>query len=192
MKKILLLLISAMSIPVFADMTLQEIKHLYEIESDELLTVKRINYYFNQYPYKEDFKTRNQSDYWKTPAEFYDDNGGDCEDYSLIKYFYLRELGIAEEKLRLFYVLFTEQKGFHMVLAYYPTQESIPLLLDNIGKTVVSADLRYDLKPISSFNLENHWINKTFEKSELLDKRALPKKYNELFLRMKNENFNYF
>ena len=40
--------------------------------------------------------------------------GGDCEDYSIAKYYTLVELGVEEKKLRLAYVKAVRYNAFHM------------------------------------------------------------------------------
>jgi len=47
-----------------------------------------------------------------------------------------------------------------MVLAYYPTPGSDPLILDNLIKKIRPASTRHDLLPVYSFNGENLWLAK--------------------------------
>lgn len=175
---------------VFADMSLKEIERLHKQDKDELITVRRINYYFNQYPYKKDIVSRNQSDYWKTPLEFLKDNGGDCEDYAIVKYFYLKKLGFPENNLRFFYVL-NEHNESHMVLGYYKNNKASPMLLDNEYQRVLLSAKRNDLKPIYSFNFNSIWVNKNFENDEHEGKN-IPNKYKNLIKKMEKEDFQYF
>ena len=51
--------------------------------------------------FEDDDQHWHQADYWATPIETLASNGGDCEDFSIAKYFTLRELGVAEQCLRL-------------------------------------------------------------------------------------------
>jgi hypothetical protein len=44
-----------------------------------------------------------------------------------------------------------------MVLAYYPTPNAEPLLLDNLVPEIRSASQRPDLQPVFSFNSEAIW-----------------------------------
>ena len=59
-------------------------------------------------------------------------NGGDCEDYSIAKYFLLKEAGIPIERLRITYVKAVKLNQAHMVLAYYAAPGAEPLILDNL------------------------------------------------------------
>ena len=48
-----------------------------------------VNTEVNAYKYQ-----REQGDIWKTPEQFYKDNGGDCEDFAIAKCAALKERGI--------------------------------------------------------------------------------------------------
>jgi len=72
----------------------------------------------------------------------------------------LRELGVPDEKLRITYVKALKLNQAHMVLAYYPTPNSDPLILDNLIKRIQRASTRDDLLPVYSFNGKNLWLSK--------------------------------
>ena len=113
-----------------------------------------INNFFNEIPYYTDKEHWGQSDYWATPVEMLGTNGGDCEDYVIAKYFSLRALGIPDSKMRMMFVTALRQNQAHMVLAYYPEPNAIPLILDNINPRILPANKRPDLRPVYSFNGE--------------------------------------
>lgn len=113
-----------------------------------------INNFFNKIPYYTDKEHWGKSDYWATPVEMLGTNGGDCEDYVIAKYFSLRALGIPDSKLRMMFVTALQQNQAHMVLAYYPEPNAIPLILDNINPRILPASKRPDLRPVYSFNGE--------------------------------------
>ena len=119
------------------------------------------NDFMNQTPFKSDKEHWGKDDYWATPIEFLSTNGGDCEDFSIAKYFTLRALGVADEKLQITYVkeikIYNEA---HMVLAYFATPDAEPLILDNINKTIQPASNRSDLVPVYSFNGSGLWLAK--------------------------------
>lgn len=117
-----------------------------------------VNQYFNQYQYKDDYAQWGAQDYWQTPAEFVGTNSGDCEDYVIAKYFVLRFLGVAEHKLYLTYVRAKGIDVAHMVLSYFETPKSTPLVLDNYDKRMLSADKRKDLLPVYSFNAKSLFL----------------------------------
>jgi predicted transglutaminase-like cysteine proteinase len=117
-----------------------------------------VNRFFNQFAYKDDMKLWGQEDYWATPEEFIGVNGGDCEDYVVAKYFVLRSLGVADEHLYLTYVKALKENRAHMVLSYFETPKSTPLILDNYNPVILSADKRRDLLPVYSFNAKSLFL----------------------------------
>jgi len=123
--------------------------------------LKRINDFFNrQIVFGDDMTIWNQPDYWATPLETLGKGAGDCEDFVIAKYFSLKEVGVAPEKLRLIYVRAkigssdAVASQAHMVLAYYAKPESEPLVLDNLIGEIRPASRRPDLVPVFSFNSE--------------------------------------
>ncbi len=59
--------------------------------SSELDKLTEINRFFNrQIRFSDDIQIWKQNDYWATPVEMLVKGEGDCEDYSLAKYFTLR------------------------------------------------------------------------------------------------------
>ena len=132
-------------------------------EATQLLTVRRINYFFNQYPYASDLEHKGQKDYWSSPAEFLEDGKGDCEDYAFVKYHYLRKYGIPASKLR-FYTVLLDERYPHMVLAYFHQPDEPPYILDSASYRAIKADIRIDLTTIYSFNENQMWISPSFTK----------------------------
>ncbi|HEY9445664.1 MAG TPA: transglutaminase-like cysteine peptidase, partial [Burkholderiales bacterium] len=112
-----------------------------------------VNDFMNQTLFVSDAEHWGKEDYWATPIEFLSTNGGDCEDFSIAKYFTLRSLGVPEERLAITYVKeIVQYNQAHMVLAYFATPGAEPLILDNINKSIQPASRRTDLLPVYSFN----------------------------------------
>lgn len=122
--------------------------------------LKLVNQFFNKISFVSDQKHWNKEDYWATPLELLATNAGDCEDFSIAKYFTLREMGVSDDKMKITYVKALKLNQAHMVLAYYPTPESEPLILDNLVKQIKPASERNDLAPVYSFNGEGLWLSK--------------------------------
>jgi len=118
-----------------------------------------VNRFFNQFAYKDDKQLWGQEDYWATPEEFIGMNGGDCEDYVVAKYFVLRSLGVADKHLYLTYVRAVKENRAHMVLSYFETPKSTPVILDNYNPRILPADKRGDLLPVYSFNANSLFLN---------------------------------
>ena len=140
-------------------------------EADKL---KEINNFFNRkVTYAEDIDVWGQSDYWATPLESIGREAGDCEDFSIAKYAFLKILNVSNDKLRLTYVraAIPNPGGTvvraHMVLSYYATPQSEPLILDSLVPDIMPASSRKDLTPIFSFNDKGLWVgNSTKPKSD--------------------------
>ncbi|MES9812804.1 MAG: transglutaminase-like cysteine peptidase [Candidatus Thiodiazotropha sp.] len=113
--------------------------------------------------------------------------GGDCEDYSIAKYFTLREMGVAEEKLRIMYVKSVELNQSHMVLTCYPEPSSIPKVLDNINPQLLSASNRLDLTPVYSFNADGLWLAKSLGRGKKVGSSTRLSLWQEVKKRMQQE-----
>jgi predicted transglutaminase-like cysteine proteinase len=125
--------------------------------------LKAVNQFMNhRIQSREDIEVWGQADYWASPIETLDKGAGDCEDFAIAKYFSLLVLGMPVQKLRLVYVR-AELGGpggpvqAHMVLAYYASPASEPLILDSLVTEVRPASRRPDLSPVFSFNSETLW-----------------------------------
>lgn len=122
-----------------------------------LNTLKLTNAFFNKIPYYSDQVHWGVEDYWATPIEMLGSFGGDCEDYAAAKYFSLREMGAQVGQLRMVYVRAIRRNEAHMVLAWYPTPDAEPLILDNLIGDIRPASQRTDLEPVYSFNDDDIW-----------------------------------
>lgn len=128
-------------------------------DADIETKLKKVNDFFNRkILFTDDIEAWGQSDYWATPLESMARGKGDCEDYVIAKYFTLRNMNIPDHQLRLIYVKAriggpsSQIQQAHMVLAYYPTADGEPLVLDNLISDIRVASRRIDLLPIFSFN----------------------------------------
>jgi predicted transglutaminase-like cysteine proteinase len=133
--------------------------------SSDLQRLSGVNTFFNQrIIYSENSEVWNKADYWATPLETFGKGAGDCKSFAIGKYVSLRLLGMAPEKIRLVYVKVeiggpsSNVTEAHMVLAYYETPTSEPLILDNLINSIKPASMRPDLIPVFSFNMESIWV----------------------------------
>ena len=133
--------------------------------ASETEKLKKINDFFNRkIHFAEDIDLWGKSDYWATPLESIGRNAGDCEDYSIAKYTFLKILNVPNDKLRLTYVR-AEIRNLdrrvvlaHMVLSYYTTPQAEPLILDSLVPEIMPASARKDLTPIFGFNDKGLWV----------------------------------
>jgi len=156
--------------------------------------LKQVNDFFNQHiRYIEDRDLWQQSDYWATPLQTLGVRAGDCEDFTIAKYMSLKQLGVTEEKLRLIYVRakvggpHSQISQAHMVLGYYETPQSLPLVLDNMVRLIQPADQRPDLYPVFSFNSQGLWVGNATQSQA--DPHARLSRWRDLLARMQAEGF---
>ncbi|WP_415901118.1 transglutaminase-like cysteine peptidase [Neptuniibacter sp. QD48_11] len=158
-----------------------------ESESHKL---ERVNDFFNQVRFIDDIKHWKKKDYWATPVEFLITNGGDCEDFSIAKYYTLKELGVPVEKMNLAYVKALEYNQAHMVLTYYPKPRETPLVLDNINGEILPASKRTDLLHVYSFNGDKLWLSKMGRRTTLVGTSDRLKPWVKLQSRIENNDIN--
>jgi predicted transglutaminase-like cysteine proteinase len=162
---------------------------------DETERVRRVHEFFNsRIRFAEDATTWGVSDFWATPVETLARAAGDCEDFTIAKYFTLRDLGVPIGRLRLTYVkarIGGESSSVtqaHMVLAYYPKADAEPLVLDNLLQEIRPASKRPDLAPVFSFNSEGMWIDGKGTAAASSTVRL--SRWRDLLSRMKDEGFD--
>ncbi len=159
--------------------------------------IRRVNEFFNRrIQFGEDQAIWGVNDYWATPLEFMGRGIGDCEDFSIAKYFSLRSLGVPLERLRITYVKAriggprSEITQAHMVLAYYEDPTGEPLILDNLITEVRPASRRGDLMPVFSFNSEGLWTGAgSAEKKDAGSSTARLSRWRDLIARMRAEGY---
>lgn len=124
-----------------------------------------VNSFFNRHIlFRDDTLVWHQDDYWATPIETLGRGAGDCEDFVIAKYMTLTLLGVPAAKFRLTYVRAllggpgSTLSQAHMVLAYYPSLEVEPQVLDNLITDIKPASQRPDLVPVFSFNNDGVWM----------------------------------
>ena len=160
-------------------MAVQE-KLLHDLKSvDDMKKLNKINNWVNYIKYKSDKKVYGMSDYWATLYEFVGKGMGDCEDYTITKYYLLKELGIDIKRLKFTYVIYKDRRGkkiSHMVLAYLkvakPRKKSDILILDNNNRLILPASKRKDIvKVVKMINGDTSAKSKKWKKLEAGMKR---------------------
>ena len=147
-------------------------------ESD-IKKLNAVNTWVNFIKYKSDKKIYGVSDYWATLYEFVGKGAGDCEDYTIAKYYILKELGVDPKRMKFAYVIYKDRQGKksnHMVLAYLkvpkPKTKADVLILGNNNRLVLPASKRKDLvKVIKMINGDTGAKSKKWKKLESAMKR---------------------
>jgi len=153
----------------------------------DLDKLEKVNTFFNRIDFVSDSLLWNQDDYWATPVELIVMNGGDCEDFSIAKYFTLKKMGVDENKLNMTYVKALTLNQAHMVVTYYDTPESEPLILDNLNPDILPASARSDLVPVFSFNGSGLWLAKERSRGRKVGGSERYKRWTDLLQRMPAE-----
>jgi len=148
--------------------------------------LEKVNSFFNQLQFVDDIIHWQQKDYWATPIELLASDGGDCEDFSIGKYFTLKIMGVSEEKLNMTYVKALKLNQAHMVITYYEKPGAEPLVLDNLNKLIKPASQRNDLLPVYSFNGTSLWIAKQRGKGKMVGSSERLGQWKNLLERMPN------
>jgi predicted transglutaminase-like cysteine proteinase len=156
--------------------------------------LKQVNQFFNRsLRYGEDSEIWKANDYWATPLESMLLGRADCEDYAIAKYMTLKLLGVPAEQLRLIYVRAkvgganSPISQAHMVLGYYATPTSSPIILDNLVEDVMSADQRPDLTPVFSFNDAGLWTGNAATPAASATERL--SRWRDLLSKMQQEGY---
>ncbi|QLI82955.1 transglutaminase-like cysteine peptidase [Chitinibacter fontanus] len=157
--------------------------------------LKRVNEFFNRrLQFQDDSTIWQQTDYWATPLETLGKGAGDCEDFAIVKYFALKELGVSAEKLRMSYVKAkiggsnSTVTQAHMVLTYYPSPDAEPLVLDNLITEIRPASRRPDLTPVFSFNSEGIFTGSGVQPSGSIDRLS---RWKDVLLRMQSDGIAF-
>ena len=139
----------------------------------ELDQVKLVNSFWNRWPYREDWEVYGKPDYWAIPHEFRK-NSGDCEDYSIAKYFTLRALGFPTDQLRIVVVMETIRNIAHAVLVVYLDGEAY--VLDNLSTNVLPHSRLRNYVPQYSVNEEYRWAHMRPKKKAAAAAKKAPAK----------------
>ena len=159
-------------------------------QKNEFEKLLGVNNFVNQMRWVSDQYTWGVEDYWASPLEFLGRNMGDCEDYVIAKYFALRRAGISDEKLYFTYVKAVGYDKVHMVLSYYPSAKSIPLVLDNINKKILPGTHRQNLIPVYSFNAKSLFLARQAGHGASLPKKEKQnKKWVDFLVNLEKESF---
>jgi predicted transglutaminase-like cysteine proteinase len=121
-----------------------------------LSQLKVVNSYFNQWPYRLDLERFGVNDYWAAPEEFLT-LSGDCEDYSIVKYFALKQLGFDSRDMRIVVVKDRIRNVGHAVLAVY--LDHTAYILDNLSNLVLPHETYSHYLPQYSVNEAQGWAH---------------------------------
>ncbi len=99
-----------------------------------------------------DWSQYGYADFWASPLQTLASGAGDCEDYAIVKYAVLRELGVASEDLRLVIVQDEQRQTDHAIVAVRLEQRW--LVLDNRTMVIRDAEDLQHYRPIIALDQE--------------------------------------
>jgi predicted transglutaminase-like cysteine proteinase len=111
--------------------------------------LRAINRFVNRWQSRTDRNNYEKMDYWASPLAFLK-NSGDCEDFAIMKYVSLRQLGFEAERLRVVVVRDVLRDLAHAVLAVHVDREVF--ILDNLFQAVLPQHMVTQYLPYYSVN----------------------------------------
>ncbi len=134
----------------------KSLKSFARLEGYELLAA--VNSRMNKLiAYRDDIMAFGVADHWASPAESLTGEG-DCEDYAILKYLSLRELGVSDRKMRIVVVKDMRRGIGHAVLSV--RLDGKLYILDSLRKRpVVHTKIGSRYMPYYSLNGEGQWLN---------------------------------
>lgn len=149
----------------------------------ERLQLTLVNDFFSEVVLASSQEVWGVDDYWATPVEFLAKDAGSAVDFVTAKYFTLTAMGVEESKIYFTYVTSTRLRRSHVVLTYFRSPRSEPLILDSLTDRILPASQRSDLRPIYSFNAQGS------QEGERIDESALGQ-WNRMLERMRSGTVN--
>jgi predicted transglutaminase-like cysteine proteinase len=140
---------------------IQELEH-----SDKSIAMRQINSFINKWQQAEDQDVYNRLDYWAKPLEFIT-NGGDSEDFAIMKYISLRELGFSAEQMRIVVTNDVLRGVTHTILSIKLNSRSY--ILDSQNDTVLREEFVNYYVPYYSVNEKTRWAHIPSQFSDLGD-----------------------
>ena len=115
-----------------------------------------VNRFANEKNYVLDIENYGLEDYWAIP-ELFLENGGDCEDYVIVKLFSLRWLGWDTRSMRLVVVQDTNLRLPHAILAVASGPDVF--ILDNQASIIVPERTIVHYAPVYSISDRQWWLH---------------------------------
>lgn len=134
-------------------------KHLTGLQGyQQTEKMAKLNRFINHaQPYREDYANFRKPDHWTSPIEFLK-HAGDCEDFAIIKFFSLLELGFSNDQLRIVVVNDLRRGLPHAVLSVTLNNGEV-YILDSLRDRPVRHEYFRHYKPIYSVNLSTRWAH---------------------------------
>ncbi|WP_169570193.1 transglutaminase-like cysteine peptidase [Sneathiella limimaris] len=130
---------------------IQELEH-----SPKSIIMRQINQFVNKWQHNSDWATYRHQDYWASPLEFLT-VGGDSEDFAIMKYVSLKELGFSSEQMRIVVTRDVLRGVTHTILSVQLNNKSY--VLDSQTDTVFQEKFIKYYVPLYSLNETTRWAH---------------------------------
>lgn len=144
---------------------IQELEH-----SDKSISMRQINSFINKWQQSTDSDIYGQEDYWAKPLEFLT-HGGDSEDFAIMKYISLRELGFTASQMRIVVTNDVLRGITHTILSVHLNSKSY--ILDSQNDTVLLEEFVNYYVPYFSVNETTRWAHIPNQFSNLGDEAGV-------------------
>ncbi|MBE7638120.1 hypothetical protein GUA87_14780 [Sneathiella sp. P13V-1] len=118
--------------------------------------VREVNRFINKWQIAKDQDLYKQADHWAAPLDFLP-NGGDSEDFAIMKYVSLKELGVKPENMRLVVTNDVLRGQTHTILGL--TAAGKTYILDSQNDSVLEEGLVKYYVPFYSANETTRWAH---------------------------------
>jgi predicted transglutaminase-like cysteine proteinase len=108
------------------------------------------------------------ADFWASPLQTLGRGAGDCEDYAIVKYIALRELGISPHDLKLVIVQDDRFDLSHAIVAVRSEQHW--LILDNRTMAILDAEDAHHYRPLFALDQQRVHIISTAAIDQITDR----------------------
>ena len=128
--------------------------------------IPKVNFMVNRLlSYRDDIHLWKAREYWASPVESLTRRAGDCEDYAILKYALLRDLGVADKDMRIVVLRDTAARQYHAVLSV--KHDGKWLVLDNrFSRVRFERDLP-NYKVLYTVNAEGQWAHEQDKKAPI-------------------------
>lgn len=135
--------------------------------ADPLAQLGAINRFANDIvPYRSDQRVYRRADYWAAPLQMLR-QAGDCEDFALLKFASLLDLGFRNDQMRIAVVHDLVRDLAHAVLVVELDGDAY--VLDNQFDKILPLEGVGRYRPYYSLNLTHHWAHVTLVAEVALD-----------------------
>jgi predicted transglutaminase-like cysteine proteinase len=124
--------------------------------SAKRVKLMEINRFLNSWRHRSDTENYAVDDYWATPLEFMA-NGGDSEDFAIMKFISLKELGFSQDDMRIVVTNDVLRNNVHTVLSVRLNEEIY--ILDDLSDSVMSEKFAQYFIPLYSMNEMTRWAH---------------------------------